>query len=491
MPAIDQSRVASGSGTISFATTPTPITGASPTTPSLNVQSVGGGIALVDSFTTTGSILTLAMRTLTGAGGITVVEANGIVVISAAAGLDGLTGPTGPTGPSGGPTGPQGASITGPTGPTGLMGPTGLQGITGPTGIIGPTGASIVGPTGPTGLTGVTGPTGASGVVGPTGPTGTAGQFGPTGPTGRQGVQGNQGLIGNTGPTGPTGASGSGSGGGGIAFNPILLLSSNTYTLLTTDIGRFIYCSPITAHLSETNVNLPPANTVAAGTGYTFSVVTQGSVIIQPQGTDSIDNNPVTLTQYDHYSITSNGTNAWYEVFRSNDLLITAQQAQSTVLAGPTLGVGIATWRQLVTQDIAGIGSIATQASSHVTVTGGTLDAVTIGASTPATAIVTSSLTVNGAFAQPVRISTSGNVTMTNNDFMIIVNNTVGAATTVTLPTSPSLGQGAMVKDGKGDASINNITVTGGLIDGNTSITFDNSFESMAVIWNGTSWNIV
>jgi len=82
-------------------------------------------------------------------------------------GPTGPTGPQGPTGPTGstGPTGPQGA--TGPTGPQGATGPTGPTGATGPTGIQGPQG--IQGPTGPTGPTGATGPTGPTGATGPTG----------------------------------------------------------------------------------------------------------------------------------------------------------------------------------------------------------------------------------------------------------------------------------------------------------------------------------
>jgi hypothetical protein len=77
------------------------------------------------------------------------------------------TGPSGPQGPQGdlGPTGPLGPKgDTGAVGPTGSQGPQGLQGVLGPTG-----------PKGDVGVAGPTGPVGPAGPLGPQGPVGPAG----------------------------------------------------------------------------------------------------------------------------------------------------------------------------------------------------------------------------------------------------------------------------------------------------------------------------
>jgi hypothetical protein len=65
-------------------------------------------------------------------------------------------------------------------------------------------------------------------------------------------------------------------------------------------------------------ITLPPASTVAAGTGFTFSVNATGAVGILPSGTDSIDSGPITLHANDRYHIVSDGVSAWREIFWTN-----------------------------------------------------------------------------------------------------------------------------------------------------------------------------
>ena len=67
-------------------------------------------------------------------------------------------------------------------------------------------------------------------------------------------------------------------------------------------------------------ITLPAASTVAAGTGFTFSVTGTASVAIAPAGSDSIDCGPITLRPNDRYHIVSDGTSAWHEVFRANSV---------------------------------------------------------------------------------------------------------------------------------------------------------------------------
>ena len=80
-----------------------------------------------------------------------------------------------------------------------------------------------------------------------------------------------------------------------ISGNLILLVGSSSYT-----------------------VTLPPANTVAAGVGYTFSVTGTGAATIAPSGSDGIDCGPVVLRPNDRYHIVSDGSSFWHEIFRSN-----------------------------------------------------------------------------------------------------------------------------------------------------------------------------
>jgi hypothetical protein len=69
---------------------------------------------------------------------------------------------------------------------------------------------------------------------------------------------------------------------------------------------------------SPYSITLPPANTVAAGTGFTFSVTGTGAVNIVPGGTDGIDSGPIVLHLHDRYHIISDGVSFWHEVFWTN-----------------------------------------------------------------------------------------------------------------------------------------------------------------------------
>lgn len=66
------------------------------------------------------------------------------------------------------------------------------------------------------------------------------------------------------------------------------------------------------------SIGLPRANTVAAGTGFTFSVTGTGQINIQPSGGDGIDSGPVTLRPNDRYHIVSDGSGFWREIFWVN-----------------------------------------------------------------------------------------------------------------------------------------------------------------------------
>ena len=93
---------------------------------------------------------------------------------------------------------------------------------------------------------------------------------------------------------------------------------------------------------------------------------------------------------------------------------------------------------------------------------------------------------------------TSGNVTVdADDDELIVINKTVGAATTVTLPLSADRTNRKQVtiKDGKGDCDVNNITVScsgSDTIDGLSSVTLNFAFQSMTIYPypDGSGWFI-
>ena len=238
----------------------------------------------------------------------------------------------------------------GPTGPTGGTGPTGATGPTGPTGAA----SSVVGPTGPTGSTGPTGPTGAvSTVAGPTGPTGGTG---PTGPTGAAStVAGPTGPTGSTGPTGPTGAA-------------------------STVAGP-------TGPTGATGNTGPTGPTGAAGSG--SGTVT--SVALSAPAVFTVTGSPVTTT----------GTLALS--YSGTALPVANGGSGAVTLTGYVKGTGTTAFTAASTipsTDITGLGTISTQNSNSVTITGGTINGTSVGATTAST----------GAFTY---VSTSGSTSTT------------------------------------------------------------------------------
>jgi hypothetical protein len=67
-------------------------------------------------------------------------------------------------------------------------------------------------------------------------------------------------------------------------------------------------------------ITLPPASTVMAGTGFTFSAIGAGVASIVAAGADVIDLAPVLMRQYDRYHIISDGSSLWREIFKTNSV---------------------------------------------------------------------------------------------------------------------------------------------------------------------------
>lgn len=89
-------------------------------------------------------------------------------------------------------------------------------------------------------------------------------------------------------------------------------------------------------------------------------------------------------------------------------------------------------------------------------------------------------------------VTAAGAITVTTADYLVIVNKTAGAASAVALPAGVS-GQVFVVKDGKGDAAANNITITpaAGTIDGAATNVISTNYGKVSLLYNGTQWNVI
>ena len=90
------------------------------------------------------------------------------------------------------------------------------------------------------------------------------------------------------------------------------------------------------------------------------------------------------------------------------------------------------------------------------------------------------------------RVTASGAVTITRTDFYVVIAKTTPAATAVTLPISPVLGETVVIKDGLGDAYTNNITISPavGTIDGAASAVINTDHSALSFFYDGVEWLI-
>lgn len=103
-------------------------------------------------------------------------------------------------------------------------------------------------------------------------------------------------------------------------------------------------------------------------------------------------------------------------------------------------------------------------------------------------------LTTAGRIKNLRRITAAGAVTVSATDEVIVIAQTVGAAITVNLPASPITGRTYTIKDGKGDAATNVITVDAdgaNTIDGAANFVLNVNYGCIDITWDGTQWLIV
>jgi len=103
-------------------------------------------------------------------------------------------------------------------------------------------------------------------------------------------------------------------------------------------------------------------------------------------------------------------------------------------------------------------------------------------------------LYLSGPVARNVTLVTTGASYVANgNDSLIVVRKGTGSATAITLPASPATGQELVVKDGKGDAATNAITITpaSGTIDGAASLSIGSNRGVARLTYDGTEWVVL
>ncbi len=94
----------------------------------------------------------------------------------------------------------------------------------------------------------------------------------------------------------------------------------------------------------------------------------------------------------------------------------------------------------------------------------------------------------------PPRVITDSNpVAVAPSDGLIIINKTTGGPTSVAFEPNPVNGAEHRVKDGKGDADVNPITMTwaGGNIDGQSSAVINRPKAAISFEFGNGQWNIV
>lgn len=137
-----------------------------------------------------------------------------------------------------------------------------------------------------------------------------------------------------------------------------------------------------------------------------------------------------------------------------------------------------------------------TSATNNITVTGSAASNPVISTSAGNLALSSTggqiTTTTQGMIYNVRTITAAGNITVAANDNIVCIAKTVGAASAVSLPASPATGWEIVIKDCKGDAAANNITITpaAGNIDGAVTAVINVNYGMRTLFYNGTQWFI-
>lgn len=90
-------------------------------------------------------------------------------------------------------------------------------------------------------------------------------------------------------------------------------------------------------------------------------------------------------------------------------------------------------------------------------------------------------------------VTAAGPVSIGAGDGLVVIRKAAGSATAVTLEANPAVGATHSLKDGRGDAATNAITVTpaAGAIDGAGSYVMSTAFEAVTLVYDGAQWSVI
>ena len=100
---------------------------------------------------------------------------------------------------------------------------------------------------------------------------------------------------------------------------------------------------------------------------------------------------------------------------------------------------------------------------------------------------------VVGVGAGVATVTSGASYAMQTIDQVVLINKTLGSATAISLPAAPTLGVSYNVKDGRGDAATNPITITdpaGHTIDSATGLIINQARGAESLRWTGLEWSV-
>lgn len=249
----------------------------------------------------------------------------------------------------------------------------------------------------------------------------------------------------------------------GVATN---LTGSPTFSTLTLS-GAALSQKPVTANSST-------AYTIDQANGAQFDITLNGT-------TPVLTLQAVTASESEEISVTliQDGTGG---------RLPTWSNVTWAAGVSPTINTPIAarTYLKFISDGVTWTGYAVPQGTG----TGAVVLAV---APTISTINLTGITTIGGGQILNTRVVTAaGAITVTSADYIVIVNKTVGAATAISFPSGVT-NTVFIVKDGKGDANANNITITpaAGNVDGSSTYVINANYGSATFVYNGTQWNVI
>lgn len=146
---------------------------------------------------------------------------------------------------------------------------------------------------------------------------------------------------------------------------------------------------------------------------------------------------------------------------------------------------------------IGGVANLAGNTGGNVGPTAGVINIVGSGTIAVTGNPGTSTLTISGTATSNLTITSvnfaaSPYTVLTTDQFLAV--NSTGGAITIRLPNAPATGRVIYIKDVLGTANTNSITLTtvGGsvTIDGATTFVMNTQYESVSVVFTGSSYSI-